>query len=302
MKIRMINYDFPTPLGECFTMDYYNAEAFTYIGMHQHNCDEILLVRRGTLRNELMSGTTEHEGPCILWNREYEPHQAISAQGKPYERLNVRFSRKMLPGMEDAKLLGMGSFLYPLASEAEETQILFRYADLFREEYLHVALCPERVKKLSSLLVSLIAKVYEISCNHAVESTTPSTLYIRDVIFYMEAHYAQRITTEDLVSRFFVGKTKLSDDFRQVTGCSINAYLTEVRLRHAKEALLEGQTISSIAFECGFSSESHFASVFKRVTGITPTEFRRTGEHYSALGKPFPFREKEILPGIEKDT
>ncbi|GAF48327.1 helix-turn-helix domain-containing protein [Rhodococcus wratislaviensis] len=63
--------------------------------------------------------------------------------------------------------------------------------------------------------------------------------------------------------------------FRQSTGLTPQRYITEVRLRRAREMLAsDTESITAIAFACGFTHSQHFTTWFKRETGLTPSHFR----------------------------
>jgi AraC family transcriptional regulator len=65
--------------------------------------------------------------------------------------------------------------------------------------------------------------------------------------------------------------------FREATGATPHQYVLDVRLRHAQEWLRKkNSALIDIAAVCGFSSQSHMTSVFRKRLGVTPGEFRRT--------------------------
>lgn len=64
--------------------------------------------------------------------------------------------------------------------------------------------------------------------------------------------------------------------FSSVEGITIEKYYINLRLEKAKELLAYGEmTLSEIAYKLGFSSVSHLSGQFRKVTGMTPTEFRK---------------------------
>ncbi|WP_420025913.1 helix-turn-helix transcriptional regulator [Cupriavidus taiwanensis] len=65
--------------------------------------------------------------------------------------------------------------------------------------------------------------------------------------------------------------------FRAATGKSPHHYLLHRRIEVAQDYLVDGKMpLIDVAFSVGFQSHSHFSSVFKRVTGRTPREWRYT--------------------------
>jgi AraC family transcriptional regulator len=64
--------------------------------------------------------------------------------------------------------------------------------------------------------------------------------------------------------------------FRTATGITPHQYVLDVRIRHAQESLKrKGTNLIDVAALCGFSSQSHMTSVFRKRLGVTPAEFRR---------------------------
>ena len=64
--------------------------------------------------------------------------------------------------------------------------------------------------------------------------------------------------------------------FKASTGLSPHRYQMTARVERAKEMLATtGQSVTEIAYACGFSSSQHMATVFGRIVGVTPTEYRR---------------------------
>ncbi len=70
----------------------------------------------------------------------------------------------------------------------------------------------------------------------------------------------------------------LARRFKDSFGSSITTRVRELRLQHAANLLRDtGQSLSSVAQNCGFTDQSHFCRVFRKTTGITPGAFRKLG-------------------------
>jgi len=68
----------------------------------------------------------------------------------------------------------------------------------------------------------------------------------------------------------------LARSFRRFQGCTISDYVRQLRVDNARRKMMSGNVrLVDIALSSGFSDQSHFSRSFKRVTGMTPTEFRK---------------------------
>lgn len=95
----------------------------------------------------------------------------------------------------------------------------------------------------------------------------------------MEINYAQMISIDQLSEHVALSKYHLIRRFSDSTGLTPGAYLTRVRTEKAMD-LLRGTSLSieTIAERVGYSSGSYFIKAFRRLTGLTPGEFRSGGE------------------------
>ena len=96
-----------------------------------------------------------------------------------------------------------------------------------------------------------------------------------NTITYIQNNYQNRITIEDIAKYCYCSSSTLSHVFAKNYGMTIGKLIHTVRCDRAKILLMESSmSIGQIALECGFSSADYFTSVFKNLTGVTPTEYR----------------------------
>ena len=95
---------------------------------------------------------------------------------------------------------------------------------------------------------------------------------------YIDEHYFEDLNMHDLANNvFFISPNYLSNLLLEKTGLRFSKYLLKVRMENAKELLkLDNLTISEVASLCGYNSESHFISSFRRYYGTTPKRHRDT--------------------------
>ncbi len=89
----------------------------------------------------------------------------------------------------------------------------------------------------------------------------------------------QNVSSVDIARAVGVHPAHLSRAFRQHLGCTVGDYLRSLRMERAKGDLARSDfSLSEIAFAAGYSDQSHFSSAFRRLTGVTPGQFRRAGQ------------------------
>lgn len=101
-------------------------------------------------------------------------------------------------------------------------------------------------------------------------------LDINRVRKYLDEHYKERITLDDLSSSFFINKFYLTRVFRETYGSTINNYILSHRITESKQLLrFTDMSVEQIAETVGMEDSGYFARAFKKVEGISPTEYRK---------------------------
>lgn len=85
--------------------------------------------------------------------------------------------------------------------------------------------------------------------------------------------------------------SSLSKLFSEAEGITIEKFIIDQKIERAKEMLAYGEkNLNDIAFELGYSSLAHFSAQFKKITGFTPSEFKKLKDHHrrsiDKLGNP----------------
>jgi AraC-like DNA-binding protein len=90
---------------------------------------------------------------------------------------------------------------------------------------------------------------------------------------YLHACYAQPVSLEQLAIMVQLHPFSLIRAFRAQTGLPPHAYLTQVRISHAKRLLREGKPVALVALETGFADQSHLTRHFKQHVGVPPARY-----------------------------
>lgn len=157
-----------------------------------------------------------------------------------------------------------------------QTEQLHNYRTTLTELY-RIAASDDYVRdmriheKLSSLLILLMEDAWN---GEKVSKGTPSAVDIQQVKEYLDINFTERITLDDLASRFFINKYYLMSRFKERYGVTINAYLNQVRITYVKQQIrFTDKTVEIIAGELGVEP-NYLSRLFKKVEGVSPTEFR----------------------------
>lgn len=94
---------------------------------------------------------------------------------------------------------------------------------------------------------------------------------------YIDENLDKNLTVSDICSSFHYGKTTLSKVFRAYTGYGIAEYCVHRKIERSKDLLRQSSVnISTISDQLAFDSPQYFSQVFRRVTGMTPSEYRKS--------------------------
>lgn len=106
--------------------------------------------------------------------------------------------------------------------------------------------------------------------------------FIPKAVEFIRENYYKHLSLEDMARVAGYSPNYFHHVFTSVMGKTPQQYLLEERIRRAKILLVQSEkTISEIAYECGFASQSHFSLRFKQATYSTPGEYRqRSTERY----------------------
>ena len=194
-------------------------------------------------------------------------HAYRSASGK-WITLFATFSGSMSPYF--STLFGSSHLLF---FEAEKAAILRKLID---QAVLHHQETPVNPQLLSLECYQVLLQITGgLQTNPSRQPAWEK--YIRPVLAIIHTRYMEDLTAEALSQEVFITPQYLSRLFSRYLGCSVYEYLTKFRLSKAKELLVSnrGRRIQDIAQDVGYTDASHFVVMFRKITGMAPSEFRR---------------------------
>lgn len=139
-------------------------------------------------------------------------------------------------------------------------------------------------------LADSLAKITELSYRMVLDYTEKvakikigdsTSILVSKVSNYIQQHLSEAIKVNDIANALFMGRSRLSTDFKKETGLNLSAYIMSQKIDEAKRLLrYSDRTFAAISLYLGFSSQSHFSKVFKLHTDLTPFEYRQLNKTY----------------------
>lgn len=182
-------------------------------------------------------------------------------------RNDVICEAESLPKMKKY-LYNLNTFLYTyflvqfnkdLLTFANKTQALIE-----KEENIH--LLAEIGEKLIVGYTNKFASVLKENDHELIEHA----------LEYINKNYHKKLTLQMVANRLHISRNYLCHLFKIQTGYKFCEYINLQRVNKAKKLIEEDKkTFEFISFDCGFSSQSHFSTTFKKYVGLTPNEYKK---------------------------
>lgn len=92
---------------------------------------------------------------------------------------------------------------------------------------------------------------------------------------YIEANYQNKLSVDELADRFAIGRRSFERRFKKATNNTVIEYAQRIKIEAAKRSFESSRkNISEVMFDVGYTDTKAFRDVFKKITGLTPIEYR----------------------------
>lgn len=187
---------------------------------------------------------------CLLFRKDF------------FESILLKYYSKSIPNIDYA------SYNAP--------QELIGLARKFMSEYVNKRIGWQGMLELLATEMghSVLRQIYQVEMK---DSKLDYRLDVNRIIEYLHKNIIEPISIDNLVQFSAMSKANLIRVFKKETALTPMEYLNNIRLEKAKKMLLSSQlSISEIALECGFNSQTYFSSSFKKKFNSTPSAYAQT--------------------------
>ena len=227
--------------GDCVFIDC--RKAYSHSTGYKSSNDRINVDNHTTVENKNAN----------LWSLQWCHFYAPSLPAV-YEKYKERGGRPVFHPEDIAPFVSLLTDLYNLAATS----------DYIRDMRIN--------EKLGTLLTLLMEQSWH------PESVTVSRkrMELVEIKNYLDEHYTERVTLDDLADKFFINKFYLSKIFKETYGTTVNNYLISKRITRAKQLLrFTDMTVDEIGVGVGMGDANYFSRMFRKVEGSSPSEYRK---------------------------
>ncbi|AHM68034.1 AraC-like DNA-binding protein/mannose-6-phosphate isomerase-like protein (cupin superfamily) [Paenibacillus jamilae] len=244
---------------------------------HVHDNYELYFLLQGE-RIYFMNGKvyTARKGD-LIFILPHDLHSTASTQLEETERILIHFSPTFLP-QQDHDILDLppyqqSALLRLPAREQVEVERLFLQmnTECRNKQPLHD-------RCVQHLLLEMLILVHRSEAAERSElvSSHPMHQKITEISSFIQDHFNEPLTLEQVAACFFISPAYLSRIFLKLTGFHFSEYIRVVRVRAAQTRLRTTKDkIQHIAEDVGFGHASHFNKIFKKITGLSPLQYRK---------------------------
>lgn len=244
------------------------AHATTECPVHWHTYFEIEIITSGSgthILNGIEYDISKGSAYLLTPTDFHEMHSDV-----PIHLINISFDEEILTEKMLSSLISTGASKVFQLNNGDYKRITMT-AQLLQHECKIDGPCKQQLcEYMLSTLFRSKPSVFPVSFSSG------HLTGIKKAILYLELHFREPVSLKFLADQAGLTPGYFSELFRQLTGESYTDRLNALRISYAKNLLSNGLSVSEACFASGFGSLSNFLATFKRICGMTPSEYKKS--------------------------
>ena len=251
---------------------------------HHHDFSKIVILIDGDLTYYIEGKAYILKPWDILFVNKNEIHMPVVNPNKYYERiviwLNPDFMAKYAQGNNNL----LKCFEVAIKNNYNLLRLNMKSIEIIKNLIQDIQNCnnsnefgSEILKE--SLFVQLMVLMNRLFLNSDKNRDIEDIQYdktIEGVLNYINSNLENDLSIDTIASEFFISKYYLMRKFKNQIGSSIHNYVVQKRLILARSLISDGLSMSSVCSRCGFNDYSSFVRAFKKVYGVSPSNYNPT--------------------------
>ncbi|WP_236705146.1 helix-turn-helix domain-containing protein [Hymenobacter sp. AT01-02] len=247
---------------------------------HYHPEYELVYIPKGSGRRHIGQHFSRYEGGELIFMGPNLPHLSFSyEQQGAFEQIVLQLREDFMGDqfLQRPELAAVQQlFLRSRQGLSFGPDTRARVGDTLRQMLDQPA--PERLLTLLQLFYQLAAAtdVTELHADMGISNQQAREQQrLKQVYHYLEQHYAEPITVQELADQTFLTVPAFCRYFKRMTGQTLTNFLQEYRVSQACLLLLQGLPVLEVSYAVGFNNLSHFNRTFRKLTGQSPSAYRK---------------------------
>jgi AraC-like DNA-binding protein len=246
--------------------------ALNPVPLHRHNFEEFLVILEGDISHQIDLSRDELASPVIVYVAEGKVHQfAPKTNARGWV---IKYRSEFLP---ESRFHYYSFFSEKVNFNIQSnfcTSNLNQLCEMIRQEYKQPNPDHNIVKHLLRAVLSKLETEANEGFNQT-ESTNPQATAFQTFLKILNYNYQRNVGVQFYADKMNTSVRNLNAICTQVFGKPVSEIIETRKLTEARKLLLNtDKTIAEIGLEVGYDEKSYFSRVFKRVTGLTPSEYR----------------------------
>lgn len=271
-----------TMIERDFEVYRYRSTYMNEVALHHHDFYEIYLLLRGRVAYTVENHIYNMRPGDVMLVSPLELHQARITDTEPYERIVLWVARPFLEQLSSARTSLTRCFDTSVPGHTNLLRLPGPTGAEMRRKLEHLGALHTRSDYGSDLLansclIQLLVELNQAAADHSnQQAQTPdcsSDRVVDAVLEYINAHYSEPLTLDDLAERFFISKYHLLRKFDAQVGTTVHRYILQKRLLIAKQLLAGGVAPSECCQYCGFGDYANFYRAFRAEYSTTPRQY-----------------------------
>ena len=246
---------------------------------HYHDCFEVYYQISGD-RYLLSNGKFTHlEAGDMLWIKSFDLHQSFQGQDPTGIRAVMYFSEEYLREVfQDRADELLALFTGPFRIMRLDSPQQRKAVELLYEMEQAVGAGQDLYARFVFGQLLLLLEAWSkagIPLPREAPSIDPKYDRIAGVLTYLKSHRSEKLRLEEVAREFFVTPCYLSRTFKECMGITFVSYINHLKIQRAKELLGREKSVTQVSMELGYDTLTHFERVFKNITGLSPTAWKK---------------------------
>ncbi|MZQ87431.1 helix-turn-helix domain-containing protein [Paenibacillus sp. 5J-6] len=211
----------------------------------------------------------EQEMIMAVQHGDHDTLQKVRSKMKNLYDFSERFPNQPVRALRNALII-LNTLLRVAAKNANvQPFFLHQISEKFAKQIERT----ETIQSLDKLMTRLFDEYCQLVRLHAVKGYSP---LVQKVLQFVSLRYNKPLSLEELSQECHAHPAHISRQFKKETGMTITDFQQKQRIEEAKPLLRKGDlSIKWIAESIGFDDPGYFARIFKKIEGVTPTQFQK---------------------------